>query len=975
MRGKNTLTPINFTQDDLQHSIGTRFLKVITGLPPDHLAYVDGEKKLTYQELSDASHALAAALLGILPPDAPQEQRLVGLLLDPDWHELQALIGVALAGAYYLVLDQEAAAQQLLQSLEQFPIKALITTSDYRTVAARLTAVQTDCQIIFLDELTAAQDPLDLPLIDSRAYQAVYFTSGSTGRPRGVIRTHGTGLLSSYLAANDLQLGPADRITLTSSIAMAMSITPSLGALLNGATIYRQMDALISPAAFYEWLRRDRISVARSSAGLLRSLLQLPDSLPVLPDLRLVDTGGEAFAREEVEGLLALMPADGLLNVRLASSEAGNYALFRVRAGDFWLGEKNPAGYPPEHVQVSIVDQDRKPLPPGEEGEIAVTGRFLAAGYFRDPKQTQARFLPNPKDPSEITYFTGDIGRMDPDGLVHFIGRKDFRVKVRGYTIELEAVDLALRGLEGVADAASAVQVLPSGNKRLVGYVVPLDGGELPLEGMRRGLRQVLPQHMVPSVLVATDSLPRTHTGKIDRNALPLPPISRPELEVPYRPPTSPQEIRLAQIWERTLDVSPVGVDDSFFVLGGDSLMSMEMILEVEMAYGCKISQEFFNQPTITNLSRLILADRQYTHSQEVTFQEEALEGVERSRLRRLLKLFLRPGDLWFSLILRVRKPFSQKFLRMGYLEGMARLSDYVRKPAIQQMFFYREKQIFELFASNLDLASDRTQENLVKALAAGTWADALMNERHQAVMTSGGSPRLFWQDLYQLLEESSPDSPGPLVRLSGFDHLRSAYQRGQGVILLSYHSNLVRLPAMLIQKWLEIDALPAITPQLRLRLDRDTNEKSLQGEDSLEAIAVEQARRGANALLQGFRLLGEGQIIRVYIDNGIASRGTWPAEVCGKQYMMRAGWADLAVQTNAAVIPIIAALNLDGSFELKFLPALKLSNQEHTREEKIGELIEQYAHFLSSAYQEYPWSFGWRVMENHYKMPDAAPE
>ncbi len=173
----------------------------------------------------------------------------------------------------------------------------------------------------------------------------------------------------------------------------------------------------------------------------------------------------------------------------------------------------------------------------------------------------------------------------------------------------------------------------------------------------------------------------------------------------------------------------------------------------------------------------------------------------------------------------------------------------------------------------------------------------------------------------------------------------------------------------------MEVDSLPAITPQLRLRLDQDTNERSLQGEDSLAAIAVEQARRGANALLQGFRLLGEGQIIRVYIDNGIASRGNWPAVICGKQYMMRAGWADLAVQTNAAVIPMAAAIYQDGSFELKFLPALKLSNQDHTREEKIGQLIEQYAQFLSYAYQEYPWSFGWRVMENHYKMPDVAPE
>ena len=301
-----------------------------------------------------------------------------------------------------------------------------------------------------------------------------------------------------------------------------------------------------------------------------------------------------------------MMPDGGIFNARLASNEAGNYAMFRIRSGQKWSGKRNPAGYPPPQVKVFVVDENRQPLPVGEEGEIAVTSKYLAAEYLNDPEQTKQRFEEGPNGGKERTYYTGDLGKIAKDGLIEFLGRKDLRVKIRGYTVGLEVVDTALKGIEGIQDAVVTVQVLPSGNKRLIGYLVPREGQIISISHVRQELGKLIPQYMIPPVLIKSKELPTTITGKIDRKALKIPELVRPEMDVPYHEPRNEKEKKIAAIWERILGVKPVGIEDSFFELGGDSLMSMQMIMEIEMGYNCKIPQDFFKIPTIVNLLYLI---------------------------------------------------------------------------------------------------------------------------------------------------------------------------------------------------------------------------------------------------------------------------------------------------------------------------------------------------------------------------------
>ena len=969
-----SIPPIPFTNEDLNSTIGERFLKVLQNLPEGHIAYQDPEITLTYKDLFKASQVLASRLVKEFDQNGVWQQLPVALMIKPGWRELQCMLGTALAGQFYLMLDVDQSESQLMSLLEDHPVKALITTTSLREMAAGLIKPLAECRLIFLDELETEVVHFQVPALNTQTFHSVFFTSGSTGKPRGVIRTHGNGLHSSFYGANDNHMCPDDRITLTSSTAIGMSITSTLGALLNGSTICRKLDALISPAAVYEWLKTDRITVLRSSAGVVRSLINLPEEATApLPDLRCIDTGGESFTRQEVNRILDFMPAGGELVVRLASNEVGNYAVFRTRKGDHWEGERNPAGYPTNTVHVFVVDENRKPLGPGEEGEFAVRSRHLAAGYHNDPQQTMARFATDPDGGDERIYYTGDMGRITKDGLVEFLGRKDFRVKVRGYTIELEAVDAALKALPDTQDAVAAVQTLPSGNKRLIGYLVPKEGHDISLKTIRQELAKTLPFFMIPSVFLTINALPSTPTEKVDRKALPLPPPTRPELDTPYCEAQSEQEIMFAEIWERLLGISPVGMHDSFFELGGDSLLSMQMILEVEMACRSTIPMDFFNQPTIANLCILVQNqnDSAQTHSVVAQPQRRA-NPSKKTKLVRLLSLLGQPRELWHSIILRVRKPFEKRILTMHYTDGIQWLLSWAQKPIVQAIFYQWEKRIFTEFIRSNGMDTNTSQEKFALALAGNVWARISPKNKGPNGIDYLKDPHRFWQELGEIIDNSQPDVENNLIEVQGFEHLEKAYQRGQGVILLSYHGNMTKLPGALIMKWMKCTSLPVLSPRLTLRADLRMVERNLQAENVMLELNTLQARYGGDVMLRAYRTLINGQIIRVYIDNGLTSRGDWPIVVCGKQYKSRTGWADLAYHTGATVIPMVNTLQLDGSILLKLLPAFHLSHPDGDYHQQIQELMNQHAEFLSTAFRDFTGSLRWKIMKNHCDHPDT---
>ena len=250
--------------------------------------------------------------------------------------------------------------------------------------------------------------------------------------------------------------------------------------------------------------------------------------------MRLTILLGEVLFKHDIERARLHFPADSVFANILSGSEFGHIAMFKISRDVELKDPIVPAGYLLDGKEVWLLDESGRRVGFDEIGEIAVRSRFLAPGYWHQSELTQARFLPDPHDKQKRIFFTGDLGRMRPDGCLEFLGRKDSMVKIRGYRVELAAIEAALHELGLFKEAVVATQADPSGEQRLVAYLVP-DSQPIPtVNVLRDRLSKRLPDYMMPAIFMFLETIPLTPTGKADRQALPLPDQSRPRLAQPY---------------------------------------------------------------------------------------------------------------------------------------------------------------------------------------------------------------------------------------------------------------------------------------------------------------------------------------------------------------------------------------------------------------------------------------------------------
>jgi len=267
-----------------------------------------------------------------------------------------------------------------------------------------------------------------------------------------------------------------------------------------------------------------------------------------------------------------------------------------------------PIGYPIEGKSIVLLDEDGNPVESGDIGEIAVKSRYFAVGYWRQSELTKAKFLPDPKGGDERIYMTGDLGCMIPDGCLMHKGRKDFRVKVRGYGVEIGDLEKALLSHKDIKETVVVTRYSKLGEARLHAYFTT-DGWPVPsVNELRAYLKEKLPDFMIPSRLMWLGALPLTAGGKVDRRALPDPGNSRPELDTPYVAPRNPAEEELSQIWTEVLGLEEVGVHDNFFDLGGHSLAATRVVSRVLKRLQLEIPlQSLLQSPTVAPMAAVII--------------------------------------------------------------------------------------------------------------------------------------------------------------------------------------------------------------------------------------------------------------------------------------------------------------------------------------------------------------------------------
>jgi len=575
---------------------------------PAAAAIIFEQQQLTYAELNQRANRVAHHLrrYGIGPETA------VAIAIEPSIEMLVGVWGIIKAGGYYVPLDLNYPANRLAFILADSQPTLILTEQKHRHHALWQTQ---QCPVIALDEAwpLIAAEPDSEPFTSVCADHAVYclYTSGSTGQPKGTIITH-RNLVNHNLAMIPLyDLKPEMRFMQFFSLSFDASAEDIFPTLLSGATLVCQRHPTQrSFAEILDLCHKEQLTTLHFPAAWWH---QFVDSLTdenrsQLASVRVVAVGGELPQAAALQRWQQMTQAGStFLNV-YGPTETTITVTVKQIVGDL-PEERISIGRPLANTQVYVLDNYLERVPVGVVGELCIGGLNLARGYLNRPGLTADRYIPNPFAAGERLYRTGDLVSFLPNGEIEFIGRIDHQVKLRGFRIELDEIEVALYQNKAVAQAVLQVIETPHGPK-LVAWVVPLPDDELNTQLLREFLATRLPAYMIPEAFVILDTLPLTSNGKVDRTSLPQPsftPVSGSALEGQAH--TEIQR-RLVDIWRRILEHEQVGIHDNFFALGGHSLLVARLHHEIRHYFDTALTlRDMFLHPTIAELAHLLERD------------------------------------------------------------------------------------------------------------------------------------------------------------------------------------------------------------------------------------------------------------------------------------------------------------------------------------------------------------------------------
>ena len=561
---------------------------------PDALALAAGREVITYGELESRSNQLAHHLRSL---DARPET-LVALCMERSIALVVGALGILKSGAAYLPLDPTHPSERLAFMLDDSRVPVLVTRQH---LAGRLPVGRWRVVDLELNMLEIACNPVDPPKCNLETENLAYviYTSGSTGQPKGVEINHDSLLNLVFWHRRAFEVTPSDRATLQASPGFDASVWELWPYLTAGASVHLPDEAIRADAeSLRDWLLAERITITFVPTAMAERLLTLP--WPTHAALRVMLTGAETLHHYPSPSLpFVVVNNYGPTECTVVSTSGA------VPSREHAHGRPS-IGRPIGNTQIYILDGQLRQVQLGVPGELYIGGKGLARGYLSQPDLTDEKFIRNPLSsrPGSRLYKTGDLGRYLPDGQIEFMGRIDDQIKIRGYRIEPNEIVSSLNR----HPAVRASQVLAwednPGEKRLVAYIVPALGSRLTRAGLRDFLRPLLPEYMLPAVFVLLESLPLTPNGKVDRGMLPAPTASNILRDEAFTPPRTVIEERVAGILAKLLALEQVGAHDNFFLLGGHSLLGIQLIARVRDAFGVELSlRRLFEAPTIAELS------------------------------------------------------------------------------------------------------------------------------------------------------------------------------------------------------------------------------------------------------------------------------------------------------------------------------------------------------------------------------------
>jgi len=551
---------------------------------PNNVAVVFEDKRITYRELNDKANQVAR----MLRHGGVTANSIVGIMAERSPEMIIGILGIVKAGGAYLPIDPDYPGERISYVLQDSGTSILLTQGKLADKATFNGCIfDLGCQELYQGntaDLATKNTAQDLVY--------VIYTSGSTGKPKGVEIRHASLVNLICWHRREYGITPADRATQVAGQAFDASVWELWPYLVSGAGIYIAPNKIrISTTELIQWLKDNRITISFLPTPLAEALLG--ENWPADISLRVLLTGGDALHRRPSKELpFTVVNHYGPTENTVVTSCA---PVSPVEPQDILPS----IGRPVDNTQIYIVDKRHRLQPIGAPGELCISGDGLARGYLNRPELTTERFVANPHLGGERMYKTGDLARWLPDGNIEFLGRQDHQVKIRGFRIELGEIEAQLLKHESVKEAIVIAREDKHGDKCLAAYIVT--GRELVAQELRDYLLTELPEYMVPPYFTQLDKLPLTPNGKIDRKALPEP-EGRESVKNVHLAPRHAIDEKVQAVWQEVLGLEMIGIDDNFFMLGGNSIKAIQVVSKLALDFEIGIN-DIFQYQTIRTLA------------------------------------------------------------------------------------------------------------------------------------------------------------------------------------------------------------------------------------------------------------------------------------------------------------------------------------------------------------------------------------
>ena len=910
---------------------------------PDLIAIETQNSTITYEELNRRSNGLSQMI-----QDHSEPGEYVVVCTTDFIENIVSQFAALKAGKTVVLLDPHLSVEMLSSILESIPCNLILTSSNEQTRVEQLRVVfKEELRVVYSSKSGSKSTGSDASQsMENAAF--IMFTSGSTGNPKGVIKSHQFIMHDLVIRAEKYQMTAKDRVMLTNDLFFGRTLFTALSTIFGGATMVVKDLGKEGIDVLPKWLTEHRITIFSPTGSMLRGLDAILSGSEFFSSLRILRIGADAVNGRDLEAIKRCITDDCLIWVNYGSTETGSICCDVFKKDRSITEEKLPVGKPYAGKLVRIVDKDGNKLPQGVSGHVLVISKYLTSGYLNpdDAVRDKYTFDTEADGTIQTTYHTGDIGQLNSIGMLELEGRADQVIKIRGYRVDLSYIEMQMNQLVDVAEAAVVVQD-SSLTKRLMAYVVlrnHIDTNEL-----KRQLSQRLPAYMIPSRIEILEALPRLSNGKIDKRLLSVLGSSKNLEGQPHLEVQEDIALFIKGLWVEALNHDDFSDVDSFFDIGGDSIGAAVMMADVEKHYQLELSSEvFWQDPTIKGLTDTIrlkslkpdvrvenprIFDDNKQSKQKYTLLHELVEGLKlpdgRIKLLRQRKIQSRLIFLWGK--------FRQEYQRG---RGLSFITDWCHVKCVKCLLSF--------------LTYPQSVKFLSKLIAIGLVAWLIPKRRRKQIRTFNQEIiphltrfQLHKSYLFYILQEyqiinrartalKDRKLKQMTVTVEGEEILKRGVEKGRGVLLVGSHTC-----GNLWLKYMDLDVLTI---------------GAIDGIVYSYGLEKYQSFIYASLLNKAVKRLNGGEIVKIVADGDHGSSMKYPYQIAGFHKELFTGFAEIALQTNATVIPLTSYMTDPFDVILRFGQPMKYPKKSLEHTEKVKYLLSQYAEILQDQVVNFPW-------------------